>query len=131
MADTLQPCSGVTFEEVYDFVAEGGVYMIEDVTQSGSGSFLEFAKQTVDGIYGHYNDSPPSLFTKSTMSVAFYDQQVVFEKGSHPAPPQAEKRGTFWMPYNNDGSLSTLEGGVDATLLAEYRDQLQMASHSS
>jgi hypothetical protein len=114
----------VTFEEMYDFVAQGGVYMIEDVLQTGSGTFLEFAKQQTDGVFGHRASSAPNSFTTSTLGVAFYDQQVVFEKGWHPMPPPAVMKGSFWMPYNDDGSLSAPGGGVNASRLQKFRSEL-------
>ncbi|EIE18106.1 hypothetical protein COCSUDRAFT_31870 [Coccomyxa subellipsoidea C-169] len=111
----------VTFEELYDFVSDNGVYMIEDVTTTGPGTYVGYAQQHISDIYGHYTGSA-AKFTTTTVSVAFYDQQVVYEKGSHPRPPEAIKKGKFWMPYI---SLTHADGSVRDDHLQNFQEELK------
>ncbi|BDA47651.1 probable demethylmacrocin O-methyltransferase [Coccomyxa sp. Obi] len=124
----------VTFEELYNFVSESGIYMVEDVPP-GPGSFLGYAREHVAELFAHFagnvpgrfSATEPGLFTKTTMGISFYDMQVVYEKGRHSRPPLAVKKGKFWMPYNTDKNLSTADGGVDAGHLKKFQEALVLS----
>lgn len=91
-----------TLEELYDSVAEDGVYLVEDLHTSywrefGGGfrhplTFVETAKSLVDQLNAwHSRDRhsfAPTTFTASTRSLHFYDSVLVIEKGPHPKPEQ-------------------------------------------
>ena len=84
----------ISFEELYHHVHLGGVYLVEDCHTSYQAefdggirkhdSFIEFAKRKVDEINGRHIHTFPSEFvtpiTTSTLSVAFYESMVVFER---------------------------------------------------
>ncbi|BDA47650.1 probable demethylmacrocin O-methyltransferase [Coccomyxa sp. Obi] len=120
-----------SFEELYHFVSEHGVYMVEDVPP-GSGSFLEYAREHAAELFGHFADNEPGqfsatepgLFTKTTMGIAFYDMQVVYEKGRHARPHLPVRKGKFWLPYNADKKYSSADGGVDAEHLQNFQEAL-------
>lgn len=120
-----------TFEELYNFVSEHGVYMVEDVPP-GPGSFLAYAREHTAELFGHYasnipgrfSATEPGLFTKTTMGIAFYDMQVVYEKGRHARPPLPVRKGKFWLPYTIDKNLSSADGGVDAAHLKIFQEAL-------
>ena len=83
----------ITFEELYDCVAEKGVYLVEDLHtcywpayEGGykrKNSFIEYCKDLVDQLNAwhsqqkHFTRTP---FTGTTHSMHFYDSVVVFEK---------------------------------------------------
>ena len=81
-----------TFDLLFDFVDENGVYLVEDTHtcyweeyQGGlgrAGSFIEFAKAKIDDLHATQTRGavPASNFTRSTSSVTFYDSVIVFEK---------------------------------------------------
>jgi 23S rRNA U2552 (ribose-2'-O)-methylase RlmE/FtsJ len=83
-----------TFENVYDHVKEGGVYLAEDLHTSywsefggglrQQGTFIEKAKELVDQLHAwHFRDQKKLKvddFTRTTESIHFYDSIVVFEK---------------------------------------------------
>lgn len=81
----------VTFEEMYDWVAEGGVYLVEDLHtcywpayEGGyrrESSFIEYCKGLIDQLNAwHCNKLQIDQFTRNTHSIHFYDSVVVFEK---------------------------------------------------
>jgi len=84
---------GPTFKYLYPRTSETGVYFVEDTHTSywddyGGGlghekSFIELAKRLIDELNAEWTRGAvaPTDFTKSTMSMHFYDSCVVFEKG--------------------------------------------------
>lgn len=94
------------FEELYEAVRAGGVYLVEDThtcywEEFGGGrnrpeSFIEYAKNLIDELNAHHHRqvSPPAIgrFTRTTSSIVFYDSVVVFEKGN-PGRPFASHTG--------------------------------------
>jgi hypothetical protein len=69
-----------------------GVYVVEDINHSylqeyGGGfratsSFVEHCKELVDELNARYTFSlPESEFTRTTFSISFFDNIIVFEKG--------------------------------------------------
>jgi ubiquinone/menaquinone biosynthesis C-methylase UbiE len=84
-----------SFEELYPAVALNGVYIVEDLHTAywpdfegglrRPGTFIEIAKSLVDELHAKYtNEIAPTLFTRTTSSIHFYDSLIVFEKGSSP-----------------------------------------------
>jgi hypothetical protein len=96
----------VSFEELYDAVADDGVYMIEDTHTSywpeyggglrSEGSFLEYTKQLLDQLNAwhvrEWANSDKSNFAKSAWSLSWYDSIVAIEKRPK-APPEAKMTG--------------------------------------
>ena len=83
----------ITFEELYDWVDENGVYLAEDLhtcywTSYEGGykrknSFVEYCKNLIDKLNAWHSEQKnfkPDSFTRSTHSIHFYDSVVVFEK---------------------------------------------------
>lgn len=93
----------VSFEELYDAVAEDGVYMIEDTHTSywqeyGGGlnapqSFLEYTKRLLDQLNAwHVREwvgGDKTSFAKSAWSLSWYDSVVAIEKRPK-QPPEAK-----------------------------------------
>ena len=83
----------ITFEYMYPFVKENGVYLCEDTHTSywkewGGGtqsSFINYTKQFADKLHAYHNGMDTS-FRDSTFSITYYDSVVVFEK-KRTAPP--------------------------------------------
>jgi hypothetical protein len=101
-----------TFQELYGHVEQDGIYMVEDCATSydavygGSlrkpGTWIEYSKQLIDSaLHADYYNSGADRnnVTATTMVIGFYDQMVVFEKGSHTKAPAAPRRGTAIMDY--------------------------------
>ncbi len=96
----------VTFEELFDAVAEDGVYMVEDTHTSywpeyggglrASGSFLEYTKPLLDQLNAwhvpEWADSDRSSFARSAWSLSWYDSVVAIEKRPK-SPPTAKMTG--------------------------------------
>ena len=83
----------ITFEELYDCVAEDGVYLVEDLHtcywpayEGGykrKNSFIEYCKDLVDQLNAWHSQQKHfkrTSFTAATHSMHFYDSVVVFEK---------------------------------------------------
>ena len=95
-----------TFEELFDGVAEDGVYMVEDTHTSywpeyGGGlgsdaSFLAYTKRLVDQLNAwhvrEWCDKPKDAFARSAWSLTWYDSIVAIEKRPK-AVPQARMTG--------------------------------------
>ena len=95
-----------TFALLYPQVAPAGVYMVEDLhtaywPEFGGGyrqpeTFIEQAKGMIDQLNADQTRGavPPNEFTRSTLSMHFYDSVVVFERGRHTAKaaPQIGRR---------------------------------------
>lgn len=84
-----------SFDFLYPRVARSGVYVVEDMQTAywpefGGGvrrpeSFMETAKNLIDALNADHSRGvlPPDAFTRSTLSMHFYDAMIVFEKGWH------------------------------------------------
>jgi cephalosporin hydroxylase len=84
-----------SFKFLYPRQPTSGVYMVEDMhaayweaAEGGlrrPGTFIELAKQLIDELNAdHIREGlPPTEFTRSTLSMHFYDSVVVFERGRH------------------------------------------------
>lgn len=86
----------VTFEELFPILADGGVYLCEDMHTSywpdfkggykNPHSFAEYSKNFVDGLNARYSlsaDLQPDSLTKTLRSIHYYDSMIVLEKGEH------------------------------------------------
>lgn len=92
----LQEHMWISFETLYPRVTPTGVYMIEDThccyrkSHGGGlkaeGSFMEFCKDLIDSLNAeHARDQMATTeFTRSTLSISFYDSMIAFEKGRQP-----------------------------------------------
>jgi hypothetical protein len=84
-----------SFRCLYPNIRNDGVYMIEDLHtaywpeyQGGlrkEGSFVELSKELIDELNADWTRGEllPTDFTRSTLSMHFYDSLIVFERGSH------------------------------------------------
>ena len=84
-----------SFQFLYPRMDKNGVYLVEDLhtaywKEKGGGlekptSFIEKSKTLIDSLNADHSRGalPPSDFTKSTLSMHFYDSVIVFEKGQH------------------------------------------------
>ena len=82
-----------TFKFLYGRTAPDGVYMVEDLHTAywdeygggvgREGSFMELCKQLIDELNADWSrgELPPTEFTRSTLSMHFYDSMAVFERG--------------------------------------------------
>lgn len=94
-----------TFEEIFPFVREDGIFMVEDLLTSyrpnykgglrKPGTFIEYSKNLIDRMHAWHSHEPgfePDAFTRTAHGLHFYDSILVIEK--HPiVPPRHEKRG--------------------------------------
>jgi len=84
-----------TFRFLYSKTAKDGVYMVEDLHTAywdeygggvgREGSFIELCKTLIDQLNADWSREklPPTEFTRSTLSMHFYDSIVAFERGRH------------------------------------------------
>lgn len=83
----------ITFEEMFDHIAEDGVYLCEDMHTSywgryGGGfgekdSFIEYSKNFIDYINAWYSESRElgiNKYTRAMHSLHYYDSMLVIEK---------------------------------------------------
>lgn len=85
----------VSFRHLYSRTASSGIYMVEDLhtaywEEYGGGvgsrdSFIEVCKSLIDELNADHarNQVHNTDFTKSTLSMHFYDSVVAFERGRH------------------------------------------------
>lgn len=84
-----------SFSTLYPILARTGVYVVEDLhtaywPEYGGGlrhedSFIERCKNLIEDLNADHSRGAhaPSDFTRTTLSMHFYDSMVVFEKGRH------------------------------------------------
>jgi SAM-dependent methyltransferase len=82
-----------TFQYLYPRVTPCGLYIVEDLHTSywdeyggglqRRGTFIEFCKSMLDELNAEWTRGAmaPTQFTRSTLSMHFYDSMVVFERG--------------------------------------------------
>ena len=85
-----------TFGVLYQNVVKDGIYAVEDLHTAywpeyggglrRDGTFIELCKTLIDELNAEHSRGalPPTAFTRSTMSMHFYDSVVVFERGKTP-----------------------------------------------
>lgn len=84
-----------SFRVLYPQLCKNGVYMVEDLHTAywdeyegglgRDGSFVQLAKGLIDELNSDHSRGavPTSLFSRTTLSIHFYDSIVVFERGRH------------------------------------------------
>lgn len=84
-----------TFLHLYPRVDRNGVYLVEDLHtcywnefgggRDRGGTFMELCKDLIDELNADLSHEAvtPSEFTRSTLSMHFYDSLAVFERGRH------------------------------------------------
>ena len=84
-----------SFDALYPTLSRTGVYLVEDLHTAywdeyegglkRKGSFIEYCKELIDELNADHSrdELPVTEFTRSTLSMHFYDSLVVFEKGRH------------------------------------------------
>ena len=84
-----------TFRYLYHRTAPDGVYLVEDLHTAywdeygggvgREGTFIELCKTLIDELNADWSREklPPTDFTRSTLSMHFYDSIVAFERGRH------------------------------------------------
>jgi len=104
-----------SFEELWPFVSEGGVYLVEDLHTSywpeyggahkKEGTFIEFVKSLIDQEHAWHARPEDRLeidaYTRSIKGIHVYDSIVVVEKGVV-AKPYSERTGTPFFPMADD-----------------------------
>jgi hypothetical protein len=100
-----------SFQFLYPRMAKNGIYMVEDLHTAywdefegglhKPSTFIELCKNLIDELNADHTRGalPPTEFTKSTLSMHFYDSVAVFERGTHTKK---------WAPETGE-SVSRLE----------------------
>ncbi len=82
-----------SFNFLYDHVCRNGIYLVEDLHTAywdeyggglrRPGTFIEHCKDLIDDLNADWSRGllQPSVFTRTTMAMHFYDSICVFEKG--------------------------------------------------
>lgn len=83
----------IAFQELFDFVAEDGMYLCEDLHSSywpnlggsyrSKGTFVEYSKSMIDAINAYHSESAnlvPDKYTETIKSITYYEGMVFFEK---------------------------------------------------
>ncbi len=103
-----------SFSILYPQVAKNGVYMVEDLHTAywdnyegglrKPSTFMELCKNLIDELNADHTRGAlsPTYFTRSTLSMHFYDSVVAFEKGSH-TKKWAPRIGRENLPPRADG----------------------------
>jgi len=101
-----------TFEELFDHVADDGIYVCEDTHTSywstfgggfrQPGTFIERSKELIDDLHGwHDREDSQGLevnkYTRQIESLHFYDSMVIMEKGQR-SEPGIEHTGKIRLP---------------------------------
>lgn len=103
----------VTFECMFPFISDGGIYMCEDTHMSymenfgggyGGKNFIGYSKKFVDDMHAHFSKVlQPNYNTESMYSVHYYDSIVVVEK---------EIASDFPIILQNEGAVMTADFSV-------------------
>ena len=84
-----------SFNFLYPRIARNGIYMVEDLHTAyweeyegglqKTSTFIELCKKLIDELNADHTREalPPTDFTRTTLSMHFYDSIAVFEKGSY------------------------------------------------
>ena len=102
-----------TFECMFPFISDGGIYMCEDTHTSymenfgggyGGKNFIGYSKKFIDDMHAHFSKVlQPNYNTESMYSVHFYDSIVVVEK---------EIASDFPIILQNEGAVMTSDFSV-------------------
>jgi len=93
----------ITFEKLYPYLNNNGVYLCEDthtsyLTAFGGGylqknTFIEYSKNFIDLLHAYFIEGLSLDFRKNTFCISYYDSIVVFDKWidtEHPTDPLME-----------------------------------------
>lgn len=93
----------VTFEELFNIVKDGGVYVCEDLHTSywlyygggykRRGTFIEYSKVFIDYLNAYHSEQKalkPNTFTRSVNAIHYYDSMIVIEKINRAKPYRVE-----------------------------------------
>jgi cephalosporin hydroxylase len=84
-----------SFQFLYPRMLKNGIYMVEDLHTAywdeyegglrKPSTFIEGCKNLIDELNADHNRGalPPTEFTRTTVSMHFYDSVIVFERGTH------------------------------------------------
>jgi len=84
-----------SFQFLYPRMLKNGIYMVEDLHTAyweeyegglrKSSTFIELCKNLIDELNADHNRGalPATEFTRTTLSMHFYDSVAVFERGTH------------------------------------------------
>jgi hypothetical protein len=84
-----------SFQFLYPRMLKNGIYMVEDLHTAywdeyegglrKPSTFIEVCKNLIDELNADHNRGalPPTEFTRTTVSMHFYDSVTVFERGTH------------------------------------------------
>jgi hypothetical protein len=84
-----------SFQSLYPHVVPDGVYAVEDLHTAywddyggglrHAGTFIEFCKDLIDELNAEHTRGalPETDFSRTTLSMHFYDSVIVFERGGH------------------------------------------------
>jgi hypothetical protein len=87
------PDAVATFRYLYPRTSPNGVYLVEDLHTAywneygggvkRDGTFIELCKGLIDELNADWTRDalPPTEFTRSTLSMHFYDSMAIFERG--------------------------------------------------
>ncbi|MDO8952236.1 MAG: hypothetical protein Q7U86_06390, partial [Draconibacterium sp.] len=109
----------VSYEELFSYVKEDGVYLCEDLHTSywlkyggghkRQGTFIEYSKNFIDYLNAYHSEQRTlkvNEFTKSVFSIHYYDSIIVIEKRPI-EKPYHEKTGTAsFEPSNTPKTLN-------------------------
>ncbi|MCB0657197.1 MAG: class I SAM-dependent methyltransferase [Saprospiraceae bacterium] len=128
----------ITFQELYDAVKIGGIYLCEDVHTSywvnyggglrRPGTFIEYSKKMVDQLNAWHSKQhrfQPDNITKTTSSIHFYDSMVLFEKDNREPPAKVESGTYKLMPRASMNKLS-LSKRIKGRILIIFNIVLRM-----
>lgn len=89
----------ISFQELYNAVNDGGVYLCEDNHTSywkryGAGykqphTFIEYTKNLIDKLHAYHSETSElqvNWFTENTIGIHYYDSIVVFDKKKRNKP---------------------------------------------
>lgn len=89
----------VSYEELFDKIADDGVYLAEDLHTSywleyggghkRNGSFIEYSKNFIDYLHGYHSEQKSlkvDSFTETVDSIHYYDSIIVIEKKKRTKP---------------------------------------------
>lgn len=91
----VMPDIRASFAHLYPRMSATGIYMVEDLHTAywpeyegglrRDGSFIEICKGLIDELNADHTREAvkPTKFTRSTLSIHFYDSVAVFERGRH------------------------------------------------
>ena len=121
----------VSYEELFNYVKEDGVYLCEDLHTSywlefgggnkRRGTFIEYSKNFIDSLNAYHSEQKNLKvdgFTKSVFSIHYYDSILVIEKRTI-EKPYHEKTGTpsFVQISTPENSLSKFRIKVTRSIL--------------